>query len=345
MKVSRRTLLSGAVAAAAISGRVRRKRRRRPIRPKCAAGRRVPSDSAPAPSRCSATAEPGTQPARRTRISAASSRRPTCTSSGTTAACPRSIRRRYSLLIHGMVERPTVFTLADLKRFPSVSRIHFLECSGNLGRTAGPETKPGQLAGLTSTSEWTGVPLATLFREVGASPEGDVVPRRGQRRRGDDAQRPGREGVRRRADRVRAERRADAARAGLSGAAVSARLGRQREREVAAPHRAVGSAVHDARGDVEVHRAVRQRHGADVQLRDGCALADHLSGLSGDAEPRLGRDQRHRVDRVGPHRARRREHRWRQDLDGGDAAGAGAAEGAHALPASLAMDRRRGRAS
>lgn len=74
---------------------------------------------------------------------------------------------RYSLLIHGMVDRPTVFTLADLKRFPSVSRIHFLECSGNLGRTAGPETTPGQLAGLTSTSEWTGVRLATLLREAG----------------------------------------------------------------------------------------------------------------------------------------------------------------------------------
>lgn len=78
---------------------------------------------------------------------------------------------QYSLLIHGMVERPMVFTLADLKRFPSVSRIHFLECSGNLGRTARPQTTPGQLAGLTSTSEWTGVPLATLFREVGASPK------------------------------------------------------------------------------------------------------------------------------------------------------------------------------
>jgi sulfane dehydrogenase subunit SoxC len=77
----------------------------------------------------------------------------------------------YSLLIHGMVKQPMMFTLADLKRFPAVSRIHFLECSGNLGRTAGPETTPGQLAGLTSTSEWTGVPLATLFREVGADPK------------------------------------------------------------------------------------------------------------------------------------------------------------------------------
>ncbi len=76
----------------------------------------------------------------------------------------------YSLLIHGMVERPMIFTLADLKRFPSRSQIYFLECSGNLGRTAGPETTPGLLAGLTSTSEWTGVALSTLLREVGVQP-------------------------------------------------------------------------------------------------------------------------------------------------------------------------------
>jgi len=80
--------------------------------------------------------------------------------------------RSYSLLIHGMVEHPMVFSLADLKRFPAVSRVHFLECSGNFGgRTANVELTPQQLAGLTSTSEWTGVPLATLFREVGASPK------------------------------------------------------------------------------------------------------------------------------------------------------------------------------
>jgi sulfane dehydrogenase subunit SoxC len=78
--------------------------------------------------------------------------------------------KSYSLLIHGMVERPTVFTLADLKRFPAVSRVHFLECSGNFGgRGTATELTPQQIAGLTSTSEWTGVALATLFREVGAS--------------------------------------------------------------------------------------------------------------------------------------------------------------------------------
>src|SRR5712671_2843929 len=80
--------------------------------------------------------------------------------------------RNYSLLIHGMVERPMVFTLADLKRFPSVSRVHFLECSGNFGgRGTATEITPQQLAGLTSTSEWTGVALATLFREVGVRPQ------------------------------------------------------------------------------------------------------------------------------------------------------------------------------
>lgn len=83
---------------------------------------------------------------------------------------------RYSLLIHGMVERPIVFTLDDLKRFPARSVIRFLECSGNGGRayrreTTSPNLTPQQIDGLTSTSEWTGVPLATLFREVGASPK------------------------------------------------------------------------------------------------------------------------------------------------------------------------------
>ena len=77
----------------------------------------------------------------------------------------------YRLLIHGMVEHPTVFTLDDLKRFPATSRICFLECSGNfMGRNAKPETTPENICGMTSQSEWTGVTLATLLREVGAHP-------------------------------------------------------------------------------------------------------------------------------------------------------------------------------
>ena len=86
----------------------------------------------------------------------------------------------YSLLIHGMVKRPRTFTLADLKRFPARSMTRFLECSGNGFRTyrnpdANQEKTPQELEGLTSTSEWIGVPVATLFEEVGVS--GSVVSR------------------------------------------------------------------------------------------------------------------------------------------------------------------------
>ncbi|HEX4627849.1 MAG TPA: sulfite dehydrogenase, partial [Gemmatimonadales bacterium] len=89
------------------------------------------------------------------------------------AGVPTIDPQRYKLLIHGMVERPTVFDLAALQRFPSVSRLHFIECSGNGFADYGgsrSHISPQAIDGLTSTSEWTGVPLATLFREVGVKP-------------------------------------------------------------------------------------------------------------------------------------------------------------------------------
>jgi sulfane dehydrogenase subunit SoxC len=73
---------------------------------------------------------------------------------------------KYQLLIHGMVEKPKIFTLHDLKRFPSASRIAFLECSGNF-RGGKEKLTPQEICGLTSQGEWTGVMLSTLFREVG----------------------------------------------------------------------------------------------------------------------------------------------------------------------------------
>ena len=89
------------------------------------------------------------------------------------AGVPRIDPDDYFLLIHGMVERPMKFTLDDLKRFPARTQVCFMECSGNGGATysgnPNPERTPQQVDGLFSTSEWTGVPLATLFREVGLS--------------------------------------------------------------------------------------------------------------------------------------------------------------------------------
>ncbi len=86
----------------------------------------------------------------------------------------------YQLLIHGMVERPMILTLDELKRFPATSRICFLECSGNYPQAAGPETMPQNVCGMTATTEWTGVTLATLFREVGASPDASWLLAEGQ---------------------------------------------------------------------------------------------------------------------------------------------------------------------
>jgi len=79
----------------------------------------------------------------------------------------------HRLMVHGMVKRPLIFTMEDLRRFPSVSRIHFLECSGNTQNWGAP--KPDLTAqdthGLLSCCEWTGVPLATVLAEAGVDPE------------------------------------------------------------------------------------------------------------------------------------------------------------------------------
>jgi sulfane dehydrogenase subunit SoxC len=84
----------------------------------------------------------------------------------------------HHLLIHGLVEKPLIFSLDDLKRFPSVTRTHFLECNAN-GAPAGPTGKyrvaPNATAqdthGFTSCSLWTGVPLSILLKHVGVKPE------------------------------------------------------------------------------------------------------------------------------------------------------------------------------
>ncbi len=85
------------------------------------------------------------------------------------AGIPRIDPAEHKLLIHGMVDRPLVFTLADLKRLPSVSRVHFVECAGNSGGEWGPKNAPDvqRSHGLASCSEWTGVPLRLLLEEAG----------------------------------------------------------------------------------------------------------------------------------------------------------------------------------
>jgi sulfane dehydrogenase subunit SoxC len=82
---------------------------------------------------------------------------------------------QHQVLIHGLVERPLIFSMDALARYPMVSRIQFLECSGNSGALNNAEPAQqtaGGLHGLVSCSDWTGVPLAVLLEEAGVRPEG-----------------------------------------------------------------------------------------------------------------------------------------------------------------------------
>jgi sulfane dehydrogenase subunit SoxC len=74
---------------------------------------------------------------------------------------------QHRLMLHGLVDKPLIFTMDDIRRFPSQTRIHFLECSGNptykkpFGKTA------SDLVGLLSCAEWTGVSLKLVLQEAG----------------------------------------------------------------------------------------------------------------------------------------------------------------------------------
>jgi sulfane dehydrogenase subunit SoxC len=83
---------------------------------------------------------------------------------------------KHRLMIFGLVDRPLVFTMAELKRLPSVARIHFLECNGNSSYKDLANAKTVQSShGRVSCSEWTGVLLSTLLKEAGVKKEATWV--------------------------------------------------------------------------------------------------------------------------------------------------------------------------
>jgi sulfane dehydrogenase subunit SoxC len=73
--------------------------------------------------------------------------------------------REHRFLLHGMVDRPLIFTMEDLKRLPSVTRPHFIECAGNRARSSHKTVQ--ETHGMTSCAEWTGVLLSVLLEEAG----------------------------------------------------------------------------------------------------------------------------------------------------------------------------------
>ncbi|MEX0408401.1 sulfite dehydrogenase [Aquibium sp. LZ166] len=80
----------------------------------------------------------------------------------------------HRLMVHGLVDTPLVFTMADLMRFPRENRIYFLECAAN----SGMEWRGAQLNGCQFTHGmlhcvmYTGVRLRHLLEEAGVKASG-----------------------------------------------------------------------------------------------------------------------------------------------------------------------------
>ena len=71
----------------------------------------------------------------------------------------------HRLMIHGLVDRPLVFSVDELKRLPFVSKIYFVECVANRPNPQGRTVSDTH--GRAGCSEWTGVPMSVLLNEVG----------------------------------------------------------------------------------------------------------------------------------------------------------------------------------
>ena len=91
------------------------------------------------------------------------------------AGVPTIDPAQHRLMLHGLVERPLIFTVDDIRRFPSTSQIHFLECSANPGYRKPYGKTASDLVGLLSCAEWTGVSMRLVLQEAGLRPEAKWV--------------------------------------------------------------------------------------------------------------------------------------------------------------------------
>ncbi|NIA69728.1 sulfite dehydrogenase [Pelagibius litoralis] len=75
----------------------------------------------------------------------------------------------HRLMINGLVDKPLIFTMEDIMRFPRTNKVYFLECAANTGM----EWRGAQLNGCQFTHGmvhcvmYTGVPLRLILEEAG----------------------------------------------------------------------------------------------------------------------------------------------------------------------------------
>ncbi len=83
----------------------------------------------------------------------------------------------HRLMIHGLVDKPLIFTMGDILRMPRTNRVYFLECAAN----SGMEWRGAQLNGCQFTHGmvhnvmYTGVPLRAILEEAGVKPQGKWI--------------------------------------------------------------------------------------------------------------------------------------------------------------------------
>jgi sulfane dehydrogenase subunit SoxC len=259
------------------------------------------------------------------------------------AGIPEVDPHQHRLMIHGLVASPRVYTMDDIVRFPSVSRIHFIECGANTGmewsRVAVPTVQYSH--GMISCSEWTGVLLSTLLDEVGvdrrkakfilaegadgasltrtiamANAQDDVIVAYAQN-----------------GEMLRPEQGLSATprRPGIQGVSSVKWLRRPRGRRPALEH---------ARGVAALRRPHARRHPPPVHLDSGGEERDHGAvGRAGLARPRVSRDHRACVVGTRQGEARRCVDGRRPQLAHRSPAGADSHQGAHALSHRLVVGR------
>jgi sulfane dehydrogenase subunit SoxC len=214
---------------------------------------------------------------------------------------------QHRLMLHGLVDRPLIFTMDDIRRFPSQSRIHFIECSGTPVYTKPYGKTASDLVGLVSCAEWTGVSLKLVLQEAGLQPAAKWVVAEG-------------------ADAAALTRSIPIEKCLEDAMLVYSQNGERLRLQQGYPLRllvpgfegnmnvkwlrrlhVMAEPAHFSRGDLEIHRSDAGLNGARVHLLHGGQVHHHAAlrraALDGTWLPR---DHRHCLERSWPNQARRR---------------------------------------
>ncbi|MGO1117087.1 sulfite dehydrogenase [Rhodovibrionaceae bacterium A322] len=83
----------------------------------------------------------------------------------------------HRLMINGLVDKPLLFTMDDIKRFPRVNKVFFLECAANSGMEwRGAQLNGAQFThGMVHCVMYTGVPLKLILEEAGVKTSGKWI--------------------------------------------------------------------------------------------------------------------------------------------------------------------------